>query len=148
MRGYDRTSIRVTPIASRHCIRRRRALRPRSRRQPHHDPCGRRTGWDTLHAGGKPTAPIARPSSRTIAPAPIKLRASSGAGIEVGTHHHIADECPLPLLAGSLVTRRITPYNQRLEGHAGGGNAMLSPVSRTWKGYWQREQSTELSTNT
>lgn len=57
---------------------------------------------------------------------------------EIGTHHHIAGKY-LPAYAGEMAWRENNRRVSNGEQYLLATNAALnSPVSRTWKGYWQR----------
>lgn len=98
------------------------------------------TGWDALHAGWetKRVNHSVRFYDEGVCTNQAESYFSRLRRMEVGTHHHIAG----PYLHAYSQEASWREDHRRV---ANGSqamlvveNAMVSPVSRTWKGYWQR----------
>jgi transposase-like protein len=101
------------------------------------------TGWDVLHAGWE-TKRINH-SVRYASPDACTNQAESFFSrlrrMEIGTHHHIAG----PYLVAYAQEASWREDNRRIANGSQaalvGESSMASPVSRQWKGYWQRERA-------
>lgn len=56
----------------------------------------------------------------------------------VGQHHHVSPQYLYQYANGGRVARGSQPPEQRDTVQYGSGASLHSPVSRAWKGYWQR----------
>jgi hypothetical protein len=98
------------------------------------------TGWDALHAGWdvQRVNHSVQFMDKGVCTNQAESFFSRLRRMEVGTHHHIAGPY-LYAYAGEASWRE---DNRRVSNGSQAGlvaaSAMLSPVSRTWKGYWQR----------
>ena len=98
------------------------------------------TGWDALHAGWdtKRVNHSVQFMDKGVCTNQAESFFSRLRRMEVGTHHHIAG----PYLSAYAQEASWREDNRRTSNGAQAGlvleAAMASPVSRTWKGYWQR----------
>ena len=98
------------------------------------------TGWDALHAGWDThrVNHSVQFMDKGVCTNQAESYFSRLRRMEVGTHHHIAG----PYLASYAREASWREDNRRV--HNGGQTAMVAvaamdaPVSRQWKGYWQR----------